>query len=86
MRLVSANGIRDRDAEKWLTRLSSANGICDRDIRKWITRLASANDIRDRDAEKWVIRLDLANASLSLTLMQFKISLMNVITIILCSI
>jgi hypothetical protein len=35
MRLVSANGIRDRDAGKWITRLVSANDIRDKDAEKW---------------------------------------------------
>jgi hypothetical protein len=45
MRLVSANGIRDRDAGKWITRLASANGIPDRIAGKWIIRVASANGV-----------------------------------------
>jgi len=45
MRLASANGIRDRDAGKWITRLASANGIHDRVAGKWIIRVASANGI-----------------------------------------
>jgi hypothetical protein len=45
MRLASANGIRDRDVGKWITRLASANGIPDRIAGKWIIRVASANGV-----------------------------------------
>ena len=46
-RLASANGIYDKNAEKWIARLASANGIRDRNAGRWITRLALANDIRE---------------------------------------